>query len=110
MRLCNECGSAYKNVTDLETISRLRAAGWRIVEERVTAEEETPVPEPPKVRCTYGDPLKYKDLYLSWYVQCGSVKQLREVLTHLGVDFEKRAVKKELQALLREHIKKPRPL
>lgn len=108
MRLCNECGSAYMNTDSPSVIDRLLRAGWHeVVQETVvTAAEEEPTCETPVIRCTFRDPLKYKDLYLSWYVQCGSVPQLREVLAHLGVEFDKRAVKKELQSLLRAQIKK----
>lgn len=104
MRLRNEVGSAYMTTDSPHTIDRLLRAGWHVVEELPTEEEPAPHVEAPQVRCVHTDPLKYKDRYLSWYVQCGSVAQLRDVLQHLGVVFDRKAVKKDLQALLRRQI------
>ena len=104
MRLRNELGSAYMTTDSPNTIDRLLRAGWRVVEETPIIEEPKRNVEAPQVRCVHTDPLKYKDLYLSWYVQCGSVAQLRDVLQHLGVVFDRKAVKKDLQALLRRQI------
>lgn len=107
MLLCNTVGSAYKSVTAPEVIQRLRDAGWHeVIPEQPAPLPEVAPPAAPKVDCVVDEPLKYKDLYLSWYVQCGSVKQLREVLSHLGVTFEKTTVKKELQRLLRKEIQR----
>lgn len=103
MRLCNEYGSAYKTVTDPASLAHLLAAGWREVIPSAVAEAEPTTA--PAVTVRHCDPLKYKGRYLSWYVQSGSVKQLREVLRHCGVPFDKGAVKKDLQALLKEYIK-----
>ncbi len=103
MRLCNEYGTAYKTVTDPASIAHLLAAGWlEVMPPTVTEAELTTAPT---VTVRHGDSLKYKGRYLSWYVQSGSVKQLREALKHCGVPFDKGTVKKDLQALLREYIK-----
>ena len=104
MRLCNEYGSVYKTVTDPASIRHLLDAGWHEVEDTPAIEQQTPSIEAPQVTCVYREPLKYKGLYLSWYVQSGSVKQLREVLTYFGVSYSPRAVKKDLQTLLKKHI------
>ncbi len=104
MRLRNELGSAYMNTDSPNTIDRLLRAGWHVVEDAPVKEEVAQPVEAPRVRCVHTDPLKYKDLYLSWYVQCGSVAQLRDVLQHLGVVFDRKAVKKDLQALLKRQI------
>lgn len=105
MRLCNKYGTAYKTVTDPASIAHLLAAGWHEVTSPTVAEAQPTPEEIPAVTIKQKDPLKYKDRYLSWYVQSGSVKQLREVLRHCGVPFDKGTVKKDLSVLLREYIK-----
>lgn len=105
MRLCSEYGSAYKTVTDPASIRHLLDAGWHEVEDTPIVEEAQPPMDAPAVTCIYSEPLKYKGLYLSWYVQSGSLKQLREVLTYLGVSYPTRAVKKDLQGILKKHIR-----
>lgn len=110
MRLCNEYGTAFKNVTDPGSISHLLAAGWREVREEPVKMEEAPqtvTEEAPAEVPEILEPsaLKYKDQYLSWYVQAGNIAQLRDVLNHLGIPFEKTAKKKDLQAILRGYLK-----
>ena len=109
MRLRNECGSAYKTVTDKRSIEHLLAAGWHEVPEPVAvveqATETVETAEAPKLVCEHGNSLMYKGRYLSQWVQVGKIKELRSALTYVGVKFDAKATKPELQQLLREYIK-----
>lgn len=104
MRLCNEYGTVFKTVTDGAMVEHLKEAGWRVVEEPIL-EEVVTEKAAPVVVCKSRETLKYKDRYLSWYVQSGSVKQLRDVLSYLGVPIPAKAQKKELQKLLKSRIR-----
>ena len=110
MRMCNEYGTAFKNVTDPASINHLLAAGWREVREESVQFVEDPDPVIEKVpeaapEIIEPSALKYKGQYLSWYTQAGTVSQLRDVLSYIGIPFDKGAKKKDLQAILRGYLK-----
>lgn len=109
MRLCNQYRTAFKTVTDYASIDHLKRAGWiEVVEEVEQPVEEVPVveeliEEAPEIIEPHA--LKYRGQYLSWYVQVGTVSQLRDALNHIGVPFDKSSKKKDLQAILRGYLK-----
>lgn len=107
MRLRN--GNIFKTTNCADTIDRLLRAGWQEVKEAevVPAQEDTTDEKmtAPTVTTRKGNPLIYKGRYLTQWLQIGRVDELRTVLTHLGVPFERSAVKKELQQLLRDRIR-----
>ena len=110
MRLRNEYGTAFKSVTDPGSIAHLLAAGWCEVREEPVQSEQTPqtaAEEAPTEVPEILEPsaLKYKGRYLSWYIHGGTIAQLRDVLNHLGIPFEKTAKKKDLQGILRGYLK-----
>lgn len=105
MRLRNGC--IYQTTDSDDVIQRLLEAGWEEVKE-VVVEETTEAAieiDAPSVVVRKRNPLMYKGRYLSQWLQIGKVDELRAVLSHLGVPFERSAVKKELQQLLRDRIR-----
>lgn len=107
MRLRN--GNIFKTTNSADVIDRLLKAGWQEVKEvetvpvqEDTTEEKMPSPT---VTTRNGNPLMYKGRYLTQWLQIGKVDELRMVLTHLGVPFERSTTKKELQQLLRDRIR-----
>lgn len=96
MLLCNEYRTAYKTVLNPTAINRLLQAGWH---ELPRTDREPVLPKAP-----ISDPLKYKGRSLSWYVQSGTVSDLRAVLRHIGVAYERNTHKNQLQALLKQQI------
>ncbi len=107
MKLCNPYRTAFKQVTDAGSIRHLLAAGWREVEETPSLPVEAAPNRLPPEAPTIVPPsaLKYNGRYLSWYARAGTVAQLREVLTFLGLAFDATAKKSELQARLRAYLK-----
>lgn len=108
MKLRN--GSIYQITNSKDTIQRLLRAGWQEVEEEKTEPKCDPVPAEkpiaaPTLVIKKEKPLIYKGRYLSQWLQVGKVDELRAVLTHLGVPFERTTPKKELQRLLRDQIR-----
>ena len=103
MRMCNQYGNIRKTVTDYADIQHLLNAGWR---EDVSEEETFEAVEAPSIKIVDEDKLKYKGMYYSWYVQCGTVKQLQAALKHLGVNMDNLKLKRDLQEELRRQIKR----
>lgn len=98
MLLCNEYRTAYKTVGDPAAADRFRQAGWH----EVAATDDTDTAAPP---APTANPPKYKGRLLSWYVQCGTVSDLRAVLRHVGIACDRHLHKAQMQALLKQYLR-----